>query len=145
MPSQPSPNFAYLAHHDARLVALATQAEEAFATAAIVTLGKLRQVCKVLAERTAVKVGELLDPHEELIRIKALHERTVAVSNPVEGVLLRAGADRSRTRSRGGADVRDSRGPASAGSGRSACDAWGDAHSAGRGWSGNGRRKEAVA
>jgi hypothetical protein len=30
--SQPSSNFAYLAHHDARLVALATQAEEHFGT-----------------------------------------------------------------------------------------------------------------
>lgn len=45
--SNPSPNFAYLAHHDARLVALATQAEEHFAADPTVTLFKLRQFGEV--------------------------------------------------------------------------------------------------
>ncbi len=49
MPSLPSPNFAYLAHHDVRLVALATQAEEHFASDPTITLFKLRQFGEVLA------------------------------------------------------------------------------------------------
>ena len=53
----PSPNFAYLGHHDARLVALATQAEEHFAPDPTVTLFKLRQFGEVLAQRAAAKVG----------------------------------------------------------------------------------------
>lgn len=77
MPSQPSPNFAFLAHHDARLVALGTQAELHFASDANVTLYKLRQFCEVLAKRAAAKVGLLLDPREDLLRvIHALHERS---------------------------------------------------------------------
>lgn len=55
-----SPNFAYLAHHDARLVALATQAEEHFAADPSVSLFKLRQFGEVLAQRAAAKVGLFL-------------------------------------------------------------------------------------
>ena len=74
----PSPNFAFLAHHDARLVALGTQAEEHFATDANVTLYKLRQFCEVLAKRAAANVGLLLDPREDLRRvIDALWDRNV--------------------------------------------------------------------
>src|SRR5436305_1760643 len=61
---QPSPNFAYLAHHDARLVALATQAEEHFAGDPTITLFKLRQFGEVLAQRAAAKVA-LFVPGEE--------------------------------------------------------------------------------
>src|ERR1700722_17848744 len=57
MNARPSPNFAYLAHHDARLVALATQAEEHFAADPTVTLFKLRQFGEFLAQRAAAKVG----------------------------------------------------------------------------------------
>lgn len=57
MTPKPSSNFAYLAHHDARLVALATQAEEHFAGDPTVTLFKLRQFGEVLAQRAAAKVG----------------------------------------------------------------------------------------
>jgi type I restriction enzyme R subunit len=60
----PSPNFAYLAYHDARLVALATQAEQHFAADPTVTLFKLRQFGEVLAQRAAAKVGLLVDPQE---------------------------------------------------------------------------------
>jgi type I restriction enzyme, R subunit len=67
--TRPSPNFAFLAHHDARLVALATQAEEQFATDPNVSLYKLRQFCEVLAKRAAARVGVLLDPREELHRV----------------------------------------------------------------------------
>ncbi|HEY6463743.1 MAG TPA: DUF4145 domain-containing protein, partial [Polyangiaceae bacterium] len=59
-----SPNFAYLAHHDARLVALATQAEEHFAGDPTVTLFKLRQFGEVLAQRAAAKVGLYPDAQE---------------------------------------------------------------------------------
>lgn len=64
MKPQPSPNFAYLAHHDARLVALATQAEEHFAGDPTVTLFKLRQFGVVLAQRAAAKVGLFIGPDE---------------------------------------------------------------------------------
>jgi type I restriction enzyme R subunit len=75
--TSPSPNFAFLAHHDARLVALATQAEQQFANDPNVTLYKLRQFSEILAKRAAAKVGLLLDPREELRRvIDALWERS---------------------------------------------------------------------
>jgi type I restriction enzyme, R subunit len=60
----PSPNFAYLAHHDARLVALATQAEEHFAGDPTVTVFKLRQFGEVLAQRAAAKVGLFVSTEE---------------------------------------------------------------------------------
>jgi type I restriction enzyme, R subunit len=60
----PSANFAYLAHHDARLVALATQAEEHFEGDPTVTLFKLRQFGEVLAQRAAAKVGLFAGPEE---------------------------------------------------------------------------------
>jgi type I restriction enzyme R subunit len=65
----PSANFAYLAYHDARLVALATQAEQHFATDPTVTLFKLRQFGEVLAQRAAAKVGLYLDPGEPQQRL----------------------------------------------------------------------------
>lgn len=64
MSTSPSSNFAFLAHHDARLVALATQAEEHFASDPTVTLFKLRQFGEVLAQRAAAKVGLLSAPEE---------------------------------------------------------------------------------
>ena len=70
MNTQPSANFAFLAHHDPRLVALGTQAEEHFAGGdANVALFKLRQFCEVLAKRTAARFGQLVDPREDLRRI----------------------------------------------------------------------------
>jgi type I restriction enzyme R subunit len=62
--TKPSPNFAYLAYHDARLVALATQAEEHFAADPTVTLFKLRQFGEVLAQRAAAKVGLFVSTEE---------------------------------------------------------------------------------
>jgi type I restriction enzyme, R subunit len=59
-----SPNFAYLAYHDARLVALGTQAEQHFATDPTVALFKLRQFGEVLAQRAAAKVGLFAAPQE---------------------------------------------------------------------------------
>lgn len=59
MTPTPSPNFAFLAYHDARLVAMGTQAEEHFATDPTVTLFKLRQFAEVLAKRAAANVGLL--------------------------------------------------------------------------------------
>lgn len=64
MSPTPSPNFAYLAHHDARLVALGTQAEEHFSADPTVTLFKLRQFGEVLAQRAAAKVGLFTGPDE---------------------------------------------------------------------------------
>jgi len=62
--SKPSTNFAYLAHHDARLVALATQAEEVFASDPPTSIAKLRLFAEVLAKRAAAKVGLLPLPNE---------------------------------------------------------------------------------
>jgi type I restriction enzyme, R subunit len=59
-----SPNFAYLAHHDARLVALGTQAEEHFAADPTVALFKLRQFGEFLAQRAAAKVGLFVGPED---------------------------------------------------------------------------------
>jgi type I restriction enzyme R subunit len=74
----PSPNFAYLAYHDARLVALGTQAEEHFAGDPTVTLFKLRQFAEVLAQRAAAKVGLFLSGEEGLQQlIDRLWERNV--------------------------------------------------------------------
>jgi len=64
VPAAASPNFAYLAYHDPRLVALATQAEQHFATDPTVTLFKLRQFGEVLAQRAAAKVGLFVAPQE---------------------------------------------------------------------------------
>ena len=64
VPAPPSPNFAYLAYHDARLVALGTQAEQHFATDPTVTLFKLRQFGEVLAQRAAANVGLYVAPQE---------------------------------------------------------------------------------
>ncbi|MGD0530671.1 MAG: type I restriction-modification system endonuclease, partial [Polyangiaceae bacterium] len=82
MNPRPSPNFAYLAHHDARLVALATQAEEHFAGDPTVTLFKLRQFAEVLAQRAAAKVGLFLGPQEgQQQLIDRLWERNVIGAN----------------------------------------------------------------
>ena len=62
--TQPSPNFAYLAHHDPRLAALATQAEEHYASDPATCLAKLRLFAEVLAKRAAAKVGLLPYPGE---------------------------------------------------------------------------------
>lgn len=64
MSPTPSPNFAYLAHHDARLVALGTQAEEHSSADPTVTLFKLRQFGEALAQRAAAKVGLFTGPDE---------------------------------------------------------------------------------
>jgi len=77
-PTKPSANFVYLAHHDARLVALATQAEEHFAGDPTVTLFKLRQFGEVLAQRAAAKVGLFAGPEEgQQQLIDRLWERNV--------------------------------------------------------------------
>ena len=64
MTSQPSTNFAFLAHHDPRLVALGTQAEAHFAGDPVVAIIKLRQFGEVLAKRAAAKVGLLVNPED---------------------------------------------------------------------------------
>ena len=77
-PPTPSPNFAYLAHHDARLVALATQAEEHFAGDPSVTLFKLRAFGEQLAQRAAAKVGLFVGPQDgQQQLIDRLWERNV--------------------------------------------------------------------
>jgi type I restriction enzyme R subunit len=58
----PSPNFAYLAHHDPRLVAVATQAEVLFPIDPSACLAKLRLLAEILAKRAAAKLGMFDDP-----------------------------------------------------------------------------------
>jgi len=73
-----SPNFAYLAHHDQRLVVLATQAEQHFATDAEACLFKLRKFGELLAKRTAAKVRMWVDSHEKQHNlVNRLHDRGV--------------------------------------------------------------------
>lgn len=72
-----SPNFSYLAHHDARLVALATQAEEHFAGDPTVTLFKLRQFGEVLAKRAAAKVGLYVTDDNQQDLINRLADKNV--------------------------------------------------------------------
>jgi type I restriction enzyme, R subunit len=62
--TQPSTNFAFLAHHVPRLVALGTQAEAHFAGDPVVAIIKLRQFGEVLAKRAAAKVGLLVNPED---------------------------------------------------------------------------------
>ncbi len=68
-------NFGYLAHHDARLAALGSQAEEHFAADPTVTLFKLRQFGEVLAQRAAAKVGLFVAGESQQALIDRLHER----------------------------------------------------------------------
>jgi len=83
MNARTSPNCAYLAHHDARLVALATQAEEHFASDPTVTLFKLRQFGEVLAQRAAAKVGLCLGGQEgQQQLIDRLWDRSVIGATP---------------------------------------------------------------
>ncbi|MEP7126222.1 MAG: type I restriction-modification system endonuclease [Byssovorax sp.] len=60
----PSANFAYLGHHDPRLVAVATQAERLFADDANACLIKLRLFGELLAQRAAAKLGLYQDATE---------------------------------------------------------------------------------
>ncbi len=64
---QASQNFAYLAYHDQRLVALGTQAEQQFGSDPSVCLIKLRLFGEVLAQRAAAKLGLYLSPDEKQI------------------------------------------------------------------------------
>ncbi len=77
----PSPNFAYLAHHDARLVALATQAEQLFAIDPTAALVKLRGFGEVLAKRAAAKTAQYVDEREDQIDlINRLFDRGVIMA-----------------------------------------------------------------
>lgn len=76
--TEPSPNFAFLARHDPRLVALGTQAEQHFAGDATVCLFKLRSFGECLAQRAAANVGLYSSPAEtQLDLINRLHARGV--------------------------------------------------------------------
>ena len=56
-PPRPSPNFAFLEHHDPALVVLATAAESLFPIDAPASIAKLRLFGERLAQRTAAKLG----------------------------------------------------------------------------------------
>jgi type I restriction enzyme R subunit len=60
----PSPNFAFLAYHDPRLVALATQAELSFPSDPVVCLFKLRLFAEILAQRAVANVGLYIGSQE---------------------------------------------------------------------------------
>ncbi|MEZ4301909.1 MAG: type I restriction-modification system endonuclease, partial [Polyangiaceae bacterium] len=57
----PSPNFGFLAYHDARLVALSTQAEEVFPHDPVGCLVRLRAFGEHLAKRAAANLGMYVD------------------------------------------------------------------------------------
>jgi hypothetical protein len=70
-----TPNFAYLAHNDPRLVALGTQAEEHFAADPKVSLFKLRKFGELLVKRGG---GDGVDGREQQLDIvNRLHKRGV--------------------------------------------------------------------
>ena len=69
MSNGPSPNFAYLAHHDAQLVVAATKAERYFAEDPGTCLFHLRRFAELLAQRAAAKLGLLLSPDDNLLAI----------------------------------------------------------------------------
>lgn len=60
----PSPNFAFLAAHDPRLVALTSQAEAVFAADPVGCLVRLRAFGEHLAKRAAANVALYVDPRE---------------------------------------------------------------------------------
>ncbi|WP_437296232.1 type I restriction-modification system endonuclease [Sorangium sp. So ce426] len=64
MPPAASPNFAFLAHHDPRLVVLGTQAERYFAEDPNTCLVKLRQFGEILAQRAAARLGLYISPED---------------------------------------------------------------------------------
>ncbi len=84
MPAKVSPNFAFLASYDTRLVALATQAEEHFTADPTITLFKLRQFGEVLAQRAAAMVGlyDAGEPQHELIN-RLFDKRAITVTQRV--------------------------------------------------------------
>jgi type I restriction enzyme R subunit len=59
-----SPNFAYLAHHDPKLVMLASQAEAQFAEHPVATLVTLRLFAELLAMHALAKLGRFVDTSE---------------------------------------------------------------------------------
>jgi type I restriction enzyme R subunit len=74
--TKPSPNFAFLAHHDPRLVALGTHAERYFADDPNTTLMKLRQFGELLAQRAAARLGLYASPDEsQLDLLNRLRDR----------------------------------------------------------------------
>jgi type I restriction enzyme R subunit len=94
------PNFAYFAHHGARLFALAPQAEEQFAADPIVALFKLRQFDEALAQRAAAKLGLFVGSEEgQLQVIDRLFDRG-AIGAHTTHALPRPAAGRQRGSSR---------------------------------------------
>ncbi|MBI4951778.1 MAG: type I restriction-modification system endonuclease [Myxococcales bacterium] len=83
MPSPASPNFAFLAYHDARLVVLGTQAERLFADDPVACLGKLRLFGEILAQRAAARLGLLDAPTDTQIDLlRRLAERGALAATP---------------------------------------------------------------
>jgi type I restriction enzyme R subunit len=68
-PGWSSPNFDFLAEHDALLVRYAAQAERYFAEDPSTSLDKLRQFIHVLAQRTAALVGAYSPEREDLLSL----------------------------------------------------------------------------
>ena len=74
MPTRPTSNFDFLAHHDPRLVVLGAEAERQFAEFPVACLGSLRRFGEILAQRAAAKVGVLVDAkvnQAEVLRLLA--------------------------------------------------------------------------
>lgn len=106
MDTKPSPNFAYLAHHDPRLVVVATKAEALFPVDPAACVAKLRLFGELLAKRAAAKLGMLDDPmltQQQLI--DRLHDRNAigATQRSLFHDLRRAGNEASHA-DEGGSD-----------------------------------------
>ncbi|WP_437930172.1 type I restriction-modification system endonuclease [Sorangium sp. So ce291] len=76
VPPAASPNFAFLAHHDPRLVVLGTQAERYFTEDPNTCLVVLRQFGEILAQRAAARLGLYTSPEDsQATLINRLRER----------------------------------------------------------------------
>ena len=98
----PSPNFAYLDHHDPRLAALGTQAEQHFEADPTITLWKLRQFSEVLAQRAAARYGVFQpgEPQAELIE-RLFARGVIRRSSASSCMICGASGTRRCTRGRG--------------------------------------------
>lgn len=75
-PPEPSPNFAYLAHHDPRLTARAAAAERFFGEDPATCLMNLRVFGELLAKRAAAYLGVELDPRATQVDVlRSLNDR----------------------------------------------------------------------
>lgn len=91
-----SPNFGFLARYDARLVLVATRAEQYFPEDPVTSLMKLRQFGEMLAQQVAARTGVFATMEESQAELLARLRREGVVPRDVLDVfhdLRRCGND----------------------------------------------------